>query len=219
MALTKVSKNMASVTPIVTADITNDGVTAEKLASGSVITSKVADLAITQEKLSATLDLSAKTITLPNLSVTAGKLAPVLDLTGKTVTLAATAIPDNGVSSAKILDSSVGVAKLDSAAKARLVSAYVGFDGSGANGAKTLRDASGVTGVTQNNAGDYTISFSTAYANTSYLVFGTCGTPGTAWGIVDVFGVTTGSVRVITRNSAGTATGTYTRVDIMVLKA
>jgi hypothetical protein len=152
------------------------------------------------------------------LSVTAAKLADTLDLTGKTVSLAATAIPNNSITSAKISDASVGFSKLDSTLQTQLVKAYVGFDGTGANGAKTLRDASGISGVTQNAAGDYTISFSSAYANTNYLVFGTCSAPGTSWGIVDVFGVATGSVRVITRNSAGTATGTYTRVDIMILK-
>jgi hypothetical protein len=218
MALTKVTKNMATVTPVGTADIVDGAITTAKIAAGAVITADIADNAVTVAKLAATLDLTGRTVTLPDLSVTAAKLANALDLTGKTVSLSATAIPDNGVSNAKILDSSVGFSKLDSAMKSRAVSAYVGFDGSGANGAKTLRDASGVSGVTQNNAGDYTISFSSAYPNTSYLVFGTCGTPGTGWGIVDVFGVATGSVRVITRNSAGTATGTYTRVDIMILK-
>jgi hypothetical protein len=159
------------------------------------VTADIADSAVTTAKIA-------------NLSVTAAKLADTLDLTSKTVSLSATAIPDNGVS----------FSKLDAAMKSRAVSGYVGFDGSGANGAKTLRDASGISGVTQNAAGDYTISFSSAYANTNYLVFGACSTPGTSWGIVDVFGVATGSVRVITRNSTGTATGTYTRVDIMILK-
>lgn len=218
MALTKVTKNMATITPIGTSDIVDGAITTDKIAAGAVVTADIADSAVTAAKLAASLDLTGKTVTLPDLSVTAAKLSSVLDLTGKAVLLPVTAIPDNSVSSAKIIDASVGVAKLDTAARARLVSAYVGFDGTGANGAKATRDASGVSGVTQNASGDYTISFSSAYANTNYLVFGTCSTPGSAWGIVDVFGVATGSVRVITRNSAGTATQ-YSRVDIIVIKA
>ena len=48
--------------------------------------------AVTPEMLAAILDLSSKTLTLPNLSVTAAMLAAALDLSGKTLTMPATVI-------------------------------------------------------------------------------------------------------------------------------
>jgi hypothetical protein len=191
------------VTGTATFDGSANATIAATIAANSVITADIADSAVTSAKIA-------------NLSVTDAKLANTLDLTGKTVSLAASAIPNNSVTSAKISDASVGFSKLDSTLQTQLVRAYVGFDGTGANGAKTMREAVGISGVTQNNAGDYTISF-TGLINTQFVSFGTCSTPGTSWGIVDVFGVTNMSLRIITRNSAGSA-AQYSRVDIMILK-
>lgn len=112
MALTKVSKTMALVTPIIAADITNGNITTEKLAEASVTTSKIADGAVNGGKLAATLDLSMKTLTLPDVSVTAAKLANTLNLSTKTVTLPVSAIPNASVTNEKLVDLSVSTAKI-----------------------------------------------------------------------------------------------------------
>jgi microcystin-dependent protein len=74
--------------PAVTATIDTDEVT----------TAKILDLNVTAAKLAATLDLSAKTVTLPDLSVTPAKLAQTLDLTSKTLVYpGGSIVPTGGV--------------------------------------------------------------------------------------------------------------------------
>lgn len=74
--------------PAVTATIDTD----------EVVTSKILDLNVTAAKLAATLDLSAKTVTLPDLSVTPAKLAQTLDLTSKTLVYpGGSIVPTGGV--------------------------------------------------------------------------------------------------------------------------
>ena len=87
MALTKVTKG----------GITNDAVDGDKLKDGSITTAKIGASAvesseinngtITADDLASTLDISSKTVTLPNTSVTAGMLSGTLDLSSKTLTL------------------------------------------------------------------------------------------------------------------------------------
>jgi hypothetical protein len=50
------------------------GITSNELASNSVVTAKIADLNVTVGKLEASLDLSGKTVILPNSSVTPANL-------------------------------------------------------------------------------------------------------------------------------------------------
>ena len=92
MALTKVTK----------VGITNDAVDSDKLKDGSITTAKIGasavesseinDGTITVDDLASTLDLSSKTVTLPNTSVTVGMLSNTLDLSSKTVTLAGSTV-------------------------------------------------------------------------------------------------------------------------------
>ena len=80
MALTKVTKG----------GITNDAVDGDKLKDGSITTAKIGASAIesseisngtvTADDLASPLDISSKTLTLPNTSVTAGMLSNTLDL-------------------------------------------------------------------------------------------------------------------------------------------
>ena len=87
MALTRVTKG----------GITDDAVDGDKLKDGSITTAKIGASAVesseinngtvTADDLASTLDISSKTVTLPNTSVTAGMLSNTLDLSPKTVTL------------------------------------------------------------------------------------------------------------------------------------
>jgi hypothetical protein len=54
--------------------IPNSGITTALIGNNQVTTSKIPNLAVTAAKLASSLDLSSKTITLPNNSVTAEKL-------------------------------------------------------------------------------------------------------------------------------------------------
>jgi len=92
MALTKVTKS----------GITNDAVDGDKLKDGSITTAKIGASAVESSEindgtvgaddLASSLNISSKTVTLPNTSVTAAQLANTLDLSSKTVTLSSTTI-------------------------------------------------------------------------------------------------------------------------------
>jgi hypothetical protein len=92
MALTKVTKG----------GITDDAVDGDKLKDGSITTAKIGasavesseinDGTVTADDLVSSLDISSKTVTLPNTSVTAGMLSNTLDLSPKSVTLSNTTI-------------------------------------------------------------------------------------------------------------------------------
>jgi hypothetical protein len=92
MALTKVTKG----------GITDDAVDGDKLKDGSITTAKIGasavesseinDGTVTVDDLASSLDISSKTVTLPNTSVTVGMLSNTLDLSSKTVTLSNTTI-------------------------------------------------------------------------------------------------------------------------------
>jgi len=61
-----------SPVPIDASDIPDDSITSAKISNGSIVNADVkSDAAIAASKLSATLDLSSKTVTLPSASVTA----------------------------------------------------------------------------------------------------------------------------------------------------
>ena len=65
MALTKVTKS----------GITNNAIDADKLEDGTILAADITPGTITADKLNSTLDLSSKTVTLPNVSVTNAQLA------------------------------------------------------------------------------------------------------------------------------------------------
>ena len=82
------------------------------LADGAVATQKLADTAVTAGKLHTTLDLSAKTVTLPDGSVTNAKIASGVDASKLTTgTLPSARLADGSVTDAKIA-SGVDASKL-----------------------------------------------------------------------------------------------------------
>ena len=92
MALTRVTKG----------GITDDAVDGDKLKDGSITTAKIGASAVESSEindgtvgaddLASSLNISSKTVTLPNTSVTAAQLSNTLDLSSKTVTLSNTTI-------------------------------------------------------------------------------------------------------------------------------
>jgi hypothetical protein len=123
--------------------------------------------AIEASKLAATLDLSAKTVTLPAASV------------------GATALASNAVTTAKINNAAVTAAKLDGAqtgsAPIFACRAWVNFSATrDASDSATLaltnrliRSSGNVTSVLRNGVGDFTITFTTAMPNANYAVIAT----------------------------------------------
>jgi hypothetical protein len=146
-------------------------VTPAKLNSAAAPTVVVADNEVTTAKI---LDAN----------VTAGKLAATLDLSGKTVTL-----PDDSVTDAKLsLAANAGEIKkalnADNSPPIFACRAWVNFDGtrdttntaSTANTNRLIRASGNVASVLRNGLGDYTITFTTAMPNVNYVVNGTAST-------------------------------------------
>lgn len=65
------------------------------------------------------------------------------------------------------------VANLPNTLGPRTARAWVVFDGKTGSVA-TIKDSYGITSVVRNGTGDYTITFSTAFANTNYCMVGSC---------------------------------------------
>ena len=97
MALTKVTRS----------GITDNSVNAAKIEDGTIVDADITPGTITVAKLASTLDLSSKTVTLPNTSVTNGMLAGSI----ANAKLANSSITVNG--SAVALGGSVSAGKLD----------------------------------------------------------------------------------------------------------
>lgn len=97
------------------------------------------------------------------------------------------------------------------------IKAWVHFTGSTATVNKSLN----VSSVTRNAAGDYTINFTSALADTNYAVIGSIGDVASNSGIYSVMVTsatsrTTSLVRIVTTNSSGVP-GDFSNVMIMVL--
>ncbi len=78
--------------------------------------------------------------------------------------------------------------------------AYVNFDGTSAGTNKTIRDSHNVSSVVDNGTGDYTINFSTAFANTNYVItvgHSNANNNGSTHGVLYTNTITTGSVQVM----------------------
>ena len=97
MALTKVTKS----------GITNNAIDADKLEDGTILAADITAGTITADKLNSTLDLSSKTVTLPNTSVTNAQLAGSI----ANAKLANSSITVNGTSVS--LGSSISAGALD----------------------------------------------------------------------------------------------------------
>jgi hypothetical protein len=129
-----------------TAQIENDAVTADKIASGAVGNTELATDAVTQAKMA---DNSVGTAELINANVTTAKLA------------------DANVTATKLDGAQSGTAPIYGAR------AWVNFNGTGTIGTnQTIRSSGNVASVYKNGTGDYTITFTTALPNANYAVAG-----------------------------------------------
>jgi len=97
MALTKVTRS----------GITDNSVNAAKIEDGTIVDADITPGTITTAKLASTLDLSSKTVTLPNTSVTNGQLAGSIanaKLANSSITVNGSAIALGGSVSAGAID-------------------------------------------------------------------------------------------------------------------
>ena len=104
-----------------------------------------------------------------------------------------------------------------SAALAYGVRAWVNFNGTGT---VAVRGSGGVTSITDNNTGDYTVNLNFTMPDTNYSVVGNAG-PDTATIAAGVFYApvrTTTSVRVITSDNNTDALFDYARVDLHIVR-
>jgi hypothetical protein len=160
------------------------------LADGSVTTAKIADLNVTTAKLA-------------DLAVTTAKL------------------DNNSVTSAKIVDGTIAAADLNGAQSGSApifgLRAWVNFNGTGT---VAILGSGNVSSVTDNNLGDYTISFVTAMSDTNYAVVasaaGSGGSDPAAWINNAVY--TTSSVRITTGFSSTGNLADASIVNIMVIR-
>lgn len=65
------------------------------------------------------------------------------------------------------------LANLAKAGTPQVAKAWVKFDGKTGSTA-TINDSYGISSVVRNGTGDYTITFSTAFANTNYVMVASC---------------------------------------------
>ena len=97
-----------------------------------------------------------------------------------------------------IQDTSAGSSSTPAQIEQGRAKAWINFDG---DGTIAIRDSYNVSSIADNGVGDYTISFSTAMANTNYCVTGNCtylmGTTA-RYRILSGYVWATGSIRVIT---------------------
>jgi len=97
MALTKVTKS----------GITDNSIDADKLEDGTIVAADIATGTITADKLNSTLDLSSKTVTLPNTSVSNAMLAGSIanaKLANSTLTINGSSVSLGGSVNAGTLD-------------------------------------------------------------------------------------------------------------------
>lgn len=124
-------------------------------------------------------------------------------------------LPDSSIVTTDIANASITAAKLDGAQTGTApiygIRAFVNFDGTrnaadtgaSTNGANVkIRSSGNVSSVLKNAAGDYTITFSTAFSNTNYCAVGSGGTGGTGtMRDLSTNVYTTTTLRVSTQNS------------------
>ena len=99
--------------------------------------------------------------------------------------------------------------------------AWVNFNGTGADGSKTIRGSGNVSSVTQNDTGEFTINFANAMPDANYAttalgtVVGGGGNSHAIVGIVDAVPPTSSSVRILQlSNIFNGASGAYMNVAI-----
>ena len=102
-----------------------------------------------------------------------------IDGTGSISGIVAGGLPDgsinnadlatDAVSTSKILNGAVTTAKMGSAEQSGLAKAWVNFNGTST---VAIRASYNVSSITDNGTGDYTVNFTTAFADANYSVVG-----------------------------------------------
>jgi hypothetical protein len=94
--------------------------------------------------------------------------------------------------------------------------AWVNFNGASTSGSATIRGSYNISFVTINGTGNFTITFTNAFANTNYITVGSGGDASTALRSVSTnFAPTTSSIQINVVSSNGTnTTTTYVNVAI-----
>ena len=93
--------------------------------------------------------------------------------------------------------------------------AWVNFNGTGT---VAIRAAFNVSSITDNNTGDYTLNFTTAFADTNYAAMGSNGTD-VASGILEVSGTkTVSSQRVLSKNATNNTTADQSLISVAVFR-
>lgn len=133
--------------------VTAQGISSNELATDSVVTTKITDLNVTTGKLA---DSAVTTIKLADSAVTTAK------------------ITDANVTTAKITDANITAPKLSGAQTGTApifgVRAWVNFNGTPSS--PTIRASGNVSSVAKNAKGSYTVTLTTAMADTNYAIVG-----------------------------------------------
>ena len=90
--------------------------------------------------------------------------------TGTVTGISVGGIPDGVVDTDVLAANAVTTAKLGSAEASGLAKAWVNFNGTGT---VAIRASYNVSSITDNGAGDYTVNFTTAFADANYAMTGT----------------------------------------------
>ena len=151
---------------VTTPKLASSAVTAAKLATDAVETAKIKNLAVTTAKIAL---LAVDTAQLAAEAVTTAKLALLAVDTAQLAADAVTGakIEDDAVDSEHIAAGAIDDEHLSTEVKERTVKAWVNF-----NGAAAIQDSFNVSGIVDEAAGDYTISWDTDFASINYAVSG-----------------------------------------------
>jgi len=107
-------------------------------------------------------------------------MAIAINGSSNTITgLAVGGLPDGIVDADMLAANAVTEAKLATSPQQGLAKAWVNFD---SNGTLAVTDSFNVSSVTDNGVGDYTINFTSAFANTNYCIVGACEQRNTPFG-------------------------------------
>lgn len=145
-------------------------------------------------------------------AIAASKLAATLDLSSKTVTL-----PDSNIGTSKIADAAVTAAKLDGAQTGSApiygCRGWAVFDGTsvtnvGGEDRCTIRGSGNVSKVVRNSTGQYTVHFTTAMPSANYSITTHSSSDGFATWVYSESAPTTTQFGISTVSSTG-ATAVY----------
>jgi len=150
---------------VTTAKLANSAVTTAKLASSSVATANLIDGAVTEAKIGTNAVTTSKVI---DSGITTAKIADDAITSAKIAAgaVGTIEIANSAVGADQVANSSLPVTKLDSNANKQLCKAWGKFDGT----TGVLLASFGVTSVTRNSAGTYTVALTTAMADANYVV-------------------------------------------------